>query len=634
MPPIIDEIMKHLPKDADISETAFEGANIILYTKSKEFFLSQSNVIKDVVSIVKKRIELRPDPALALEVEKAEAEIKKLIPEEAKIANIIFDPPRSVVVIEAEKPGLAIGKQGELLREIKKKTFWIPLIKRSPALRSQIIENIRAVLYQNSDYRKKFLHKIGQNIYRENGDDNGKKEEWVRLTVLGAGRHVGRSCFLLQTDKSRILLDCGINAAATGHKAYPHFDAPDFKMEDVDAIILSHAHLDHGGFIPYLYKLGYKGPVYCTAPTRDIIALTALDMIDVNFKQSGKSLFGAADIREMVKHTICLDYEEVTDITPDIRITFYNAGHILGSSMTHFHIGNGLHNFVYTGDFKYLQSYLLEPAITKFPRLETILMEATYGGRANVLEPRKETEKRMIDLMNKTIDRGGKVLIPVLGVGRSQEMMLLVENAMRTGLMKEAPVYIQGMVWDITAIHTAYPDFLNKNIRKAIFHKDQNPFLSKHLKKVGSKKEQQGVIDGGPCIILATAGFLNAGASVEYFRQLAENPKNALLFVSYQFEGSLGRKVQEGEKEVQVPKMDGKPDNVKVNMEVATFSSFTGHAGRTELMNFVRHLSPRPKKVIINHGEATRCLDLASSLYKANRIETVAPNNLDAIRLR
>ncbi len=633
--PIIEEIAKLLPKDAQISETSFEAANIILYTKSKEFFLNQHDIIRNIVGVVKKRIELRPDPSMAMDIEKAEEAIKTIIPAEAGVDNIVFDTSRSVVIIEAEKPGIAIGKQGEVLREIKRQTMWVPLIKRSPALRSQIIENIRAVLYQNSDYRKIFLHKIGLKIYGELStavDD--KKEEWVRLTVLGAGRQVGRSCFLLQTQKSRILLDCGINPAASGHTAYPHFDAPDFSLDAIDAIILSHAHLDHGGFIPYLYKIGYKGPLYCTPPTRDIIALTALDMIDVNFKQSGKTLFGAADIREMVKHTICLDYEEVTDITPDMRITFYNAGHILGSAMTHFHIGNGLHNFVYTGDFKLLRSFLLEPANTHFPRLETILMESTYGGKANVLEPRKETERRMLDLINKTVERGGKVLIPVLGVGRSQEMMLIVEHAVRNGLMREVPVYIQGMVWDITAIHTAYPDFLNRNIRKSIFHKDQNPFLSPLLKKVGSRKEQQEVIDGGPCIIMATAGFLNAGASVEYFRQLAENPKNSLLFVSYQFESSLGRRVQEGEKEVQVPTFEGKTETVRVNMEVATFSSFTGHAGRMELMNFVSSLSPRPKKIIINHGEVTRCLDLASSIYKTNHIETVVPHNLDAIRLK
>ena len=128
--------------------------------------------------------------------------------------------------------------------------------------------------------------------------------------------------------------------------------------------------------------------------------------------------------------------------------------------------------------------------------------------------------------------------------------------------------------------------------------------------------------------------MMNAGASLEYFRQLAENPKNSLLFVGYVSEGTVGRKVQDGDSEVQVPLREGRPETVKVNMEIATFHAFTGHAGRNELMNFVRNLSPRPKKVIVNHGEVSRCLDLASSIYKANRIETVAPANLDAIRLK
>ena len=153
---IIDEILNELPKDANISETYFEGANIILYTSSKDFFLNGGETIRKVVGKIKKRIELRPDPSLCMEVEKAEKEIRKLSPEDAVVSDIIFDPQRSLVIIEAEKPGSAIGKQGEILREIKKKTFWVPVVKRTPAIKSKIIENIRSVLYQNNDYRKKF----------------------------------------------------------------------------------------------------------------------------------------------------------------------------------------------------------------------------------------------------------------------------------------------------------------------------------------------------------------------------------------------------------------------------------------------------------------------------------------------
>ena len=157
---IIEEVLKQLPKDK-ISDACFEGANIVLYTKNKDFFFNNNGLIKSVVDSIKKRVELRPDPSITMELEKAEVEIKKLLPEEAGVGQVLFDPQRSIVVIEAEKPGLVIGKQGSILRDIREKTLWVPLIRRTPAIRSKLIENIRYVLFQHSDYRRKFLDKIG-----------------------------------------------------------------------------------------------------------------------------------------------------------------------------------------------------------------------------------------------------------------------------------------------------------------------------------------------------------------------------------------------------------------------------------------------------------------------------------------
>nr|MBC8495108.1 beta-CASP ribonuclease aCPSF1 [archaeon] len=227
MTDILKEILKDLP-DGKISDASFEGANIVLYTKDKDFFLSNSGMIKEIVNKIKKRIELRPDPTICMEQEKAEKKLKALIGEEAGIDKIIFDPQRSIVIIEVEKPGSAIGKQGDILQQIKEKTLWVPLIKRKPAIRSQLIENVRSVLYQNSDYRKKFLHKTGERIY--NGWLRGRKEEWVRISMLGGARQVGRSCILLQTPESRVLLDCGIDVASD-KKAYPHLEAPEFNIK-------------------------------------------------------------------------------------------------------------------------------------------------------------------------------------------------------------------------------------------------------------------------------------------------------------------------------------------------------------------------------------------------------------------
>jgi len=629
---IIDEILKHLPDSKKVSDTAYEGANIILYTKDKDFFLDDKGVVRDAVNAVKKRIELRPDPAITMDVEEAEKIIKKTLPKEAELANITFDPQRSRVIIEAEKPGLAIGKQGELLRDLRKKTLWVPIVRRSPSLRSKLIENIRAVLYQHSDYRRKFLNKVGHRIY--DGWQKGKQEEWIRITMLGGGRQVGRSCILLQTPESRILMDCGVNVGASDQNQFPYLDAPEFKIDELDAVIISHSHLDHVGLLPYLYKMGYRGPTYCTAPTRDVSALLALDYIGVAFKEAKKGLFSSTDVKEMVKHTICLDYEEVTDITPDVRITFYNAGHVLGSSLTHLHIGNGLHNLLYSGDFKGIRTRLLEGAATKFPRLETAIIEATYGAKDNVLKPRQESEDELLEIVRKTLKGGGKVLVPVLGVGRAQEVIVIMEDAVRTGKVPKVPVYVQGMVWDVTAIHTAYPDFLNTTLKKQTFHKDQNPFLSPHIKRVASRKEQEQIIsEEGPCIILATSGMMTSGASVAYFKEMADNPKNAIIFVSYLGEGTLGRKIQSGASEVMIPG-EARPKPVPIRMSVHTIPGMTGHAGRGELMRYVHELSPKPRKIIVNHGESSKCLDLASSIHKAERIETNAPKNLESIRIR
>jgi uncharacterized protein len=629
---IIKEILKNLPSDK-ISEANFEAANIVLYTKDKDFFLSNNGLIKKVVDDIKKRVELRPDPSITMEQEKAEMEIRKIIPEEAGVDQIIFDPHRSRVVIEADKPGLAIGKQGSLLREIRSKTLWVPLISRKPAIRSKLIETIRAVLYQNSDYRRKFLDKVGHRIY--DGWIRDKKEGWIRMSYLGSGRQVGRSCLLLQTTESRVLLDCGIDVASD-QQPYPYLEAPEFNISELDAVVLSHAHVDHCGFIPYLFKYGYKGPVYCTEPTRDVASLMLLDYAKIQRYDGKEPIFGTEEIKEMVKHTITLEYGEVSDITPDIRITLYNAGHILGSAMVHMHVGNGLHNILYSGDQKYGKTMLLDPAVTQFPRLETLLLEATYGGKEASNTDRQKSDEDLKNIVRETVARGGKVLIPTLGVGRSQEIMGVIENLIRTGSMDNIPVFIDGLIWDVTAIHTAYPEFLNSSIRKLIFHKDQNPFLSEIFKRVGSQEERRQIIEEtGSCVILATSGMLQGGPSVEYLRHLADNPKNSMVFVNYQGEGSLGRRIQRGEREYNVNGGNGgKNEVVQIKLDVHTVEGFSGHSNRVQLINFVSRCEPRPKKIILNHGESSRCLDLASTLHKQFRVETMAPRNLEAVRIK
>ncbi len=622
---ILKEITELLPKV--ITDAEFEAANIVLYTDNAEFFHSGESRIRELVNQFKKRIELRSDQKILESQEKTEDKIREIVPKDAELTNIIFDSQRSVVIIESKKPGLVIGKQGSVLQEIKDKTLWSPQVQRSSSIPSKITDNIRSVLYANNNYRRKFLNDIGKKIYKDWSAE--KKDEWVRLTILGSGRQVGRSCLLLQTTYSNILLDCGIDVAGHGKDKFPYFDVAEFDISSIDAIILSHAHLDHCALIPYLYKMGYRGPVYMTHPTRDISALTGLDFIGVAYKQAVAPIFSSSDISEMVKHSIVLNYNEVTDVTSDIRITFYNAGHALGSAMTHINIGNGVHNLIYGADIKYQRTRLLDPAVTNFPRVETMIIESTYGGKNDIMPPRIESENILLEYIKKTIDRGGKVLIPELGLGRAQETMLIIEDAVNSGKLQKIPVYIDGMIWDINAIHTAYPDFLSNSVKNLVFQ-DKNPFVSDVFNRVGSTQERRAVIEGGPCVVLATSGMLVGGASVEYLKHFASNKNNSLIFVCYQGIGSLGRQIQDGLKEWKTDEGEAIP----IKLESYTISGFSAHAGRVELLNFIKNCRPKPKRIIINHGESSKCLDLASTLYKIEKVETNVPRNLETLRLR
>ncbi len=619
--PIIEEIKSELPKDAKISEVCYEGSEIILYTENKEFFKTSIDLIKKIVGKVKKRIEVRADPSILLEEEKTEEFIKKNVPKDAGIKDIYFEPEFAKVVVHAEKPGLVIGKNGETLNNIRNKTFWTMDIKRAPVIDSEVIKNIRKMLHKESDYRKKFLHKLGEKIYSE-----GKEVEWIRATALGAFREVGRSCVLLQTPQSNVIFDCGLSVSMLANKPFPYLDAPEFKIQSLDAVILSHSHLDHCGVVPFLYEFGYKGPMYCTRPTRDVSVLLQLDYIQICQKENKKPLYTSKGIEEMIKHTVPLEYGEVTDITPDMRLTLQNAGHLLGSASCHVNVGDGMYNVLYTGDMKYENTKLFDKAWTDYSRIETLITEATYG-EPDALQPsHKEGEEYLAACVKKTIERGGRIIIPSFAVGRAQDVIAII-----TETDIQCPVYLDGMLWDATAIHTAYPEFMAQNIQNMILHKGKNPFIDPRLKAIGSQKERQAALDSvEPCVVLATSGMLTGGPAMEYLQRFASDEKNMMLFVGYQAEGTMGRRIQKGWKQVQLD--NGK--TLELKLEIATDHGLSGHSDFNQLMNYIQDLKCKPRKVMTNHGDTIRCVELARQIHKNFGVETVSLKNLETIRFK
>ncbi|MBO7719248.1 MAG: beta-CASP ribonuclease aCPSF1 [Methanosphaera sp.] len=628
---IKEKIIENLPERVKLAKVEFEGPEIVIYTKNPEIIKDNGSLIRDLAKDIRKRIIIRSDKSVLMEPQETINKIHEIVPTEAEITDISFDDVTCEVIIESKKPGLVIGKYGATSREIVKQTGWAPKILRTPPIASETVQRIRLTLKKNSKERKEFLQKLGKRIHREAIFDN----DWTRLTSLGGFREVGRSCLFLQTPNSKVILDCGVNVAGVDDKtSYPYLNVPEFNLHDLDAVIVTHAHLDHTGFVPYLYHYGYEGPTYCTTPTRDLMTLLQQDHIDISHREDNPLPFNIKDVKETINKTICLDYGEVTDISPDIRLTLHNAGHIVGSAMAHLHIGDGKHNFVYTGDFKNEKSRLLEPSVTRFPRIESMVMESTYGGHEDVTPTRNTAEKELIKTIYSTLNRGGKVLIPVFAVGRAQEIMIVLEEYINHGILKDVPVYLDGMIWEATAIHTAHPEYLSNDLRDQIFHVGKNPFISEVFKKVTSQEQRRDIEESDePCVILSTSGMLTGGNSVEYFRHICEDERNTIIFVGYQSEGSLGRRIQKGWEEVPLDD-DGVTRLYHINLEVTTIDGFSGHSDRKQLMEYVRRLSPKPDKILVCHGDAYKALDLASSIYRSYKLETKTPMNLETTRLQ
>ncbi|MFX0059299.1 MAG: beta-CASP ribonuclease aCPSF1 [Candidatus Hodarchaeota archaeon] len=627
---IKDEIIEKLPSDIAVQKIEFEGPEIAVYSENSNFdVLESSESLKDLAKTMRKRVVFRWNVEKRKDPSETELYIRNLIGEDAEISDIEFDHTRGEVIIESGKPGLVIGKKGVNLKEIRANTFWQPKTIRTPPLTSKTIQLIRGMLQKERQNQKDILLQIGKRIHRP----TLFRDLDIRLTALGGFREVGRSCILMQTRDSNVLIDVGLNVGNNNDK-FPSFDLPEFSLRDLDAIIISHAHLDHCGMVPFLYKYGYRGPVYCTLPTRNLATMLQLDFIQICEKEGTPPPYSRRDVKKTVLHTIPLSWGKVTDIAPDIKLTLHNSGHILGSSMVHLHFGKGGYNFVYTGDFKFQKTRLLERATVKFPRVESLLIEATYGGPQDRIPSRQDSERELKQILNSTLKRGGKVLIPVLAVGRAQELIIILEEFISKGIIDRVPIYLDGLISEATAIHTAHPDFLSSDLREKILHQGKNPFLSDFFTTISTQEEREDVIMGGPCIIMATSGMLIGGPSVQYLKNLAEDKNNSLIFVSYQVSGTLGNRIQRGFREFQYVNAKGRTQLVRLNLNVFTLEGFSGHSSRSQISQFLRRIQPRPKLIITNHGEETKCVSLSTMIHKKLRKATKSPKNRETLSLK
>ncbi|ADV65569.1 beta-CASP ribonuclease aCPSF1 [Desulfurococcus mucosus] len=632
---LLKNIMEEIPAELELSNIEFEGPFIVIYVRNREAIEKYLDLAQNIAKKVRKRVVIRVAPESRLPPGEAKEKIKELAPKDAGVDpnGIYFDEASGEVWVKVEKPGYLVGKGSTMRHLILAKTGWRVIPQRSSPLESKALYEVLNNVLKQSSYRVEFLRRLGERIHR----DVVFKNNYVKVTGLGGFREVGRSSILVETRESKVLLDLGINTGAIDDpgKAYPLLEVDSLRLDELDGVIVTHAHLDHVGLVPVLYKYGYRGPVYVTKPTRELMIVMLKDLVDVT-RRSGRYIpFSEKDISTMLLHTITVDYDEVTDVAPDIKLTMYNAGHILGSAIVHLHVGMGLHNIVYTGDFKYSDSRLLNKANTVFPRVETLIMEGTYG--ATLQENRAQAEQGLVDIVKRTAERKGIVLIPVFAVGRGQEIILILNEAMKTGRIPRMNIYVEGLVNEVTAIHTQYPEYLNRSLREAIYNGD-NPFTSEWLKPIESGVARPDIVEDRPSVIIATSGMLTGGPAVDYLRLLAGDERNSLVFVGYQAEGTLGRKIKDGAREVTMVS-ENRVEAIHIKLEVYSIEGFSGHSDQRELLEYARDISPRPRRILLNHGEPS-ALSALSTLLKGDRElrargrpEVLVPNILDTINL-
>ena len=610
-------ILNTLPSESGLTRIEYEGPRIALFSTNPAYFILNSNIVSNMVNTVKKRIVVRTDESIRRsEAECADA-LRTVLPSGIKISKLLFDPALGEVtaLVEDLTREYSINDQDNAL--LSEKTGWRFLIRRSPR-DPELMGQINAIMVRRSNERIRFYKEVGEKIFRPRLNERTE----VSLVLLGGFNEIGRSCILVTTNESNILLDCGINSFSNDLRTFsPRFDVTGLNIDDIDCVLLSHAHLDHSGFLPILFKHGYKGPIYCTEPT---IPLTYL-LLKSNLLQKEELGFmhpTSSEIEDVISHMIPLPYAVVTDITPDIRLTLANAGHILGSSITHLHFGNGDHNLVYTGDFKFGRSLALENAYWNFQRVETLIVESTLGGKEDILQSKDDLNQRLLELINGCLTQGGNLLFPISIVGQSQELILTLSNFAKTGLLS-ARICIEKSVSEASSIYETYMEYLSKEIKQEIDGYSIDMFRPPKSQIVESKKLRK-----GSHLIISPSSMLTHGPSVSYLEQICEDPISAVVLTSQPLPNTPARNLIEGRKNLQI---EGKLLNIECRVESIT--DFSNHSDYGQILAYIKRMKQKLRRVIVNHGDKSKAQNLAGSINRILRLHTQHPLVEEAVKL-
>lgn len=421
----------------------------------------------------------------------------------------------------------------------------------------------------------------------------------MKIHFYGAAQEVGRSCVMIESKEAKVLLDAGIKLG--NQITYP--EIKDEILPHIDAILITHAHLDHCGYLPHIYNKDYSGPTYATKPTIELMQVLVSDYLRISNPEGIKE----NTVSKMLKRTRIAEYKRNIKIK-DLTITFIPAGHILGSAMIR--VSDGKDAVVYTGDINLSRTKLLNGADFHSLKANTLILESTNGGKEDNLKSEKENTKQIASIVKSTILAGGKVVIPSFGVGRAQEAMLILDDYMSSGTIPKVPIYIDGVVNKTTRIHRHNVIFCRKELQMRILMSDSDPFKSSNFVPVEKRGMRSKIVNTTESnIIVTTSGMLTGGPIFYYLPKLAKNKSNAMILVGYQAAGTLGRSVLEGERDIEI---NGK----KLHVSMSVFHvRLSAHADRKQLESVPKKIQGT-KKVYLVHGEASKMESLKEELDK------------------
>ena len=446
----------------------------------------------------------------------------------------------------------------------------------------------------------------------------------MKIKFCGASIGVTGSCHLITTDKHQILLDCGQFQGGKTMEAMNSEPFP-FDAERVEAVILSHAHIDHCGRLPLLVKRGFKGAIYCTDATADLLQVMLKDSAFIHEKdaemqtrknlRAGKPavepLYTMADAEAALKLVKPILYDKLVEINPEIEICFNDAGHILGSAVTELWVAEGENTskIVFSGDLGVTDRPILRDP-TKIKKADYVIMETTYGNR---LHPANSTSiDELINITLETVKRGGSVVIPSFAVGRTQELiyqfnMFYEQHPEYQSQLENVNVYIDSpMATTATEVFKKNAQVFDAETKEFILNGD-HPLDFKNLKFTRNTADSQMLnMDKTPKVIISASGMCEAGRIRHHLKHTLWDARNSIVFVGYQAEGTLGRQLIQGASEI---KLFG--ETVVVNAQIHNLEGFSGHADQKGLLDWLGGFQAPPKQIFLVHGELDSKQDFA-----------------------